>query len=209
MDTRVTNHGYRDGTATGYQAVLQAGTAVLVDGHGVPRTRCACGNPLTPPVAQQTTPTQTGDSWPSYRSSNVVVVTPAPQIINVFVIYDPDHDQWISRHRGDTGHKDHPAKPPVRPSPSVSVTTPTAPSSSNSPSPCVSSPTPGVGTATTSPCPSTSTPTPPSSSSPGPTPPSSSSEPPSSPGSSPPEPPPASGSTTVSAPVSSATTPSA
>ncbi|MFD8307664.1 DUF6777 domain-containing protein [Streptomyces sp. NPDC059690] len=207
MDTRVTNHGYRDGTATGYQAVLQAGTAVLVDGHGVPRTRCACGNPLTPPVAQQTTPRQTGDSWPSYRSSNVVVVTPAPQIINVFVIYDPDHDQWISRHRGDTGHKDHPAKPPVRPSPSVSVTTPTAPSSSNSPSPCVSSPTPGVGTATPSPCPSTSTP--PSSSSSGPTPPSSSSEPPSSPGSSSPEPPPASGSTTVSAPVSSATTPSA
>ncbi|MGW2235333.1 DUF6777 domain-containing protein, partial [Streptomyces sp. NPDC001759] len=214
MDTRVTNHGYHDGTATGYQAVLQAGTAVLVDGHGVPRTRCACGNPLTPPVAQQTTPTPTGDSWPSYRSSNVVVVTPAPQIINVFVIYDPDHDQWIGRHRGDTGHKDHPAKPPARPSPSVSVTTPTAPSSSGSPSPCVSSPAPGVGTTKPSLCPSTSTPpSSPSSSSSGPTPPSSSSESPpkpeSSPGSSPPEPPLASDSTTVSAPVSSATTPSA
>ncbi|MBK3645128.1 DUF6777 domain-containing protein [Streptomyces sp. MBT33] len=214
MDTRVTNHGYHDGTATGYQAVLQAGTAVLVDGHGVPRTRCACGNPLTPPVAQQTTPTPTGDSWPSYRSSNVVVVTPAPQIINVFVIYDPDHDQWIGRHRGDTGHKDHPAKPPARPSPSVSVTTPTAPSSSGSPSPCVSSPAPGVGTTKPSLCPSTSAPpSSPSSSSSGPTPPSSSSESPpkpeSSPGSSPPEPPLASDSTTVSAPVSSATTPSA
>ncbi|MFJ9722782.1 DUF6777 domain-containing protein [Streptomyces sp. NPDC101209] len=217
MDTRVTNHGYQDGTATGYQAVLQAGTAVLVDGHGVPRTRCACGNPLTPPVAQQTTPTPTGDSWPSYRSSNVVVVTPAPQIIKIFVIYDPDHHQWIARHRGDTGHKDRPVKPPVRPSPSVSVTTPSAPSSSGSPSPCVSSP--GPGTAKPSPCPSTSTPSssppssPPSSSSSGPTPPSSSSEPPakpgSSPGSSPPQPPLASDSTTVSAPVSSATSPSA
>ncbi|NUR02314.1 MAG: hypothetical protein HOY79_38995 [Streptomyces sp.] len=158
MDTRVTNHGYRDGAATSYQAVLQAGTAVLVDGHGVPRVRCACGNPLTPPVAQQTTPKQTGDSWPSYRPSNVVVVTPAPQIIDIFVIYDPDHGEWISRQRGDTGHHDHRTEPPAKPSPSVSVSTPTAPSSP--PSTCASSP--GTGTGTPSPCPSTSTSTSPS-----------------------------------------------
>ncbi|MGW3115613.1 DUF6777 domain-containing protein [Streptomyces sp. NPDC001107] len=150
MDTRVTNHGYRDGDATSYQAVLQAGTAVLVDGHGVPRVRCACGNPLTPPVALQTTPRQTGDTWPSYHPSNVVVVTPAPQIINIFVIYDPDHGEWIARHRGDTGHHDHRTQPPVKPSPSVSVSTPTAPSSSST---CASSP----GAGTPSLCPPTST----------------------------------------------------
>lgn len=150
MDTRVTNHGYRDGAATSYQAVLQAGTAVLVDGHGVPRVRCACGNPLTPPVAQQTTPRQTGDTWPSYHPSNVVVVTPAPQIINIFVIYDPQHGEWISRHRGDTGHRDHRTQPPGKPSPSVSVSTPTAPSSSST---CASSP----GAGTPSLCPPTST----------------------------------------------------
>ncbi len=45
MDTRVTNHGYRDGAATSYQAVLQAGTAVLVDNHGVPRVRCLLRQP--------------------------------------------------------------------------------------------------------------------------------------------------------------------
>jgi len=162
MDTRVTNHGYRDGAATSYQAVLQTGTAVLVDGHGVPRVRCACGNPLTPPVAQQTAPKPTGDSWASYRSSNVVVVTPAPRIINIFVIYDPHHDQWIARHRGDTGHKDEHTRPPVNhPSPSVSVSTPATPSSPStpSPSPCVSSPTasPGTPTPSGSPCPPTST----------------------------------------------------
>jgi hypothetical protein len=134
MDTRVTNHGYRNGTATNYQAVLQAGTAVMVDGHGVPRVRCACGNPLTQPVAQQGAFRQAGDAWPSYRPSNTVVITPAPQIINVFVIYDPHHKAWIGRHRGDTGHHDRPVKPPARPSPSVSGTTPT-PSS-----PCASSP---------------------------------------------------------------------
>lgn len=160
MDTRVTNHGYRDGAATSYQAFLQAGTAVLVDGHGVPRVRCACGNPLTPPVALQTTPKPTGDSWASYRSSNVVVVTPAPQIINIFVIYDPAHDEWISRHRGDTGHHDHRTRPPVKPSPSASVSTPTAPSSPSSP--CASPP--GAGTSTTCP-PTSSTPSSPSPSS--------------------------------------------
>lgn len=60
MGTRVTNHGFRDGKVTAYQAVLQAGTAVLVDDRGVPRVRCACGNPLLPPVAQESTPKQTG-----------------------------------------------------------------------------------------------------------------------------------------------------
>lgn len=166
MDTRVTNHGYQNGAPTAYQAVLQAGTAVLVDAHGVPRARCACGNPLTPPVALRTAPRPTGDSWASYRSSNVVVVTPAPQIINIFVIYDPQNDEWISRHRGDTGHHDKPVQPPAHPSPSVTVTTPTPPSSPASPAPCASSPGASPGTPTpSSPCPSTST-TAPSSSAP-------------------------------------------
>ncbi|MEU6284215.1 DUF6777 domain-containing protein [Streptomyces sp. NPDC047028] len=115
VDTRVTNHGYRNGAATSYQAVLQAGTAVLVDGHGVPRVRCACGNPLTPPVALKTTPKPTGDHWASYRPSNVVVVTPAPQIIKVFVIYDPGHHSWFHRHRGDHGRHDQHVKPPKVP----------------------------------------------------------------------------------------------
>ncbi|MFJ8082189.1 DUF6777 domain-containing protein [Streptomyces sp. NPDC096205] len=127
MDTRVTNHGYRDGAATAYQAVLQTGTAVLVDDRGVPRVRCACGNPLTPPVALQGTPRRTGDSWTSYRSSNVVTVNPAPVVINVFVIYDPDHDEWINRHKGDTGHRDEQAdRPPDDSTPSASVSTPTS-----------------------------------------------------------------------------------
>ncbi|MEU0112310.1 DUF6777 domain-containing protein [Streptomyces bobili] len=152
MDTRVTNHGYRDGAATPYQAVLQSGTAVLVDGHGVPRVRCACGNPLTSPVEQQTTPKRTGDSWPSYHPSDVVVVTPSTTVINTFVLYDPDDDRWFARHRGDTGGKDRPAKPPVTPpKPSASVSSPTAPSTSHSPGPPDS----------TSPAPPTGSPEPP------------------------------------------------
>ncbi|MFI6339250.1 DUF6777 domain-containing protein [Streptomyces sp. NPDC050535] len=150
-DTRVTNHGYRDGAATSYQAVLQAGTAVLVDDHGVPRVRCACGNPLGEPVPQKTTPKPTGDSWPSYRTQNVVVVAPSTTVINVFVIFDPDNDEWIARHKGDTGDRDEKTRPPEHlpfPSASVSSSTP------NSQSPCVSSP-PGT-TPSPSLCPSTS-----------------------------------------------------
>lgn len=49
-DARVTNHSFVSGKASGYQAILQAGTAVLVDEHGVPRARCRCGNPLLEPI---------------------------------------------------------------------------------------------------------------------------------------------------------------
>jgi len=61
-DTRVTNHGFKDGKATPHQSVLQAGTAVLVDKDGVPRARCACGNPLLPPK-QVDNPHYEGDCW--------------------------------------------------------------------------------------------------------------------------------------------------
>lgn len=46
VDTRVTNHGFRDGVATPRESLLEAGTAVLVDADGEPRVRCFCGNPL-------------------------------------------------------------------------------------------------------------------------------------------------------------------
>jgi hypothetical protein len=39
----VVNHGYRDGTVTTINSVLQAGTAVLVDDYGVAAVRCDCG----------------------------------------------------------------------------------------------------------------------------------------------------------------------
>jgi hypothetical protein len=47
-DTRVTNYTFVNGTATGFQAILARGTAVLVDKAGRPVARCRCGNPLTP-----------------------------------------------------------------------------------------------------------------------------------------------------------------
>jgi hypothetical protein len=138
MDTRVTNHGFSDGRAAGYQAVLQAGTAVLVDDRGVPRVRCACGNPLSEPVAQQSAPKMTGDAWPGFKPSNTVAVTPAPEPVDVFVMCEPD-GEWFERHKGDTGTKDRKTEKPDKPSPSVSVSTPT-PSDPTSSEPPTSEP---------------------------------------------------------------------
>ncbi|MEV7689854.1 DUF6777 domain-containing protein [Streptomyces bungoensis] len=174
VDTRVTAHGYRAGRATSFQSVLQAGTAVLVDGRGVPRARCACGNPLTPPVALRTTPRPTGDHWASYRPSNVVVVSPAPVVVEVFVLYDPQHHDWFHRHRGDdSGRRDQRTGPPKDPqpwnnpvppatastgpskpspaSPSAPSSAPSSSSSSSSPSSSSSAPSSGAGSASPSP----------------------------------------------------------
>jgi hypothetical protein len=49
-DTQVTNHSYSGGKANPYQAILQKGTAALVDEKGKPVARCRCGNPLSEPV---------------------------------------------------------------------------------------------------------------------------------------------------------------
>ncbi|CAL9370301.1 hypothetical protein SUDANB15_00839 [Streptomyces sp. enrichment culture] len=116
VDTRVTNHGYRDGAATEYQAVLQAGTAVLVDDLGMPRVRCACGNPLTKPV-EQSESRYTGKPWPGFSPSSTVVIQPAPRPVEKFVVQDPETGDWFERRPGDTGKKDRATPPPDDPTP--------------------------------------------------------------------------------------------
>ncbi|MFE2147157.1 DUF6777 domain-containing protein, partial [Streptomyces sp. NPDC059456] len=136
-DTRVTNHGYHDGKATPYQAVLQAGTAVLVDDRGVPRVRCACGNPLGPPVALKPDPRRHGQPWSSYQPSKVVVIAPSATVVDKFVIYDHQGGRWFARDRGDhRGSHDKPVPPPVAPSAPVTptpATTRTTPAPASSP----------------------------------------------------------------------------
>ncbi|MEV0580079.1 DUF6777 domain-containing protein [Streptomyces sp. NPDC050392] len=110
-DTRVGNHGFRAGSATTYQSVLQAGTAVMVDGRGLPRVRCACGNPLSRPAGAAGT--ATGETWDGYDPARIVVVEPAPKAVTGLVIVDVAHDAWIERPSGDEGAGDRtPAVPP-------------------------------------------------------------------------------------------------
>nr|WP_234436957.1 DUF6777 domain-containing protein [Streptomyces sp. NBRC 110468] len=194
LDTRVTNHGYRHGAPTAYQAVLQAGTAVLVDRLGVPRVRCACGNPLTPPLAQGAGFRRTGDTWPAYSPATTVVVRPSATVIDEFVLYDPGHDHhWFARRPGAEPHQDRPTRAPERRTPSITVGTPSTPGSDGprtSP-PCASPPAdrpagcppPPSGSSTTSPSAEPPSSEPPSREPPSREPPSS--EPPSPPPSSP------------------------
>ncbi|MEU7133612.1 DUF6777 domain-containing protein [Streptomyces sp. NPDC046261] len=153
-DTRVTNHGFKDGSVTSYQSVLQAGTAVLVDDRGQPRVRCACGNPLGPPVAVKGTPKASGDTWPAYRPSDVVAIAPADAVMEDIVVYDTETGEWFERPVGTNGEDDRTVTPPkgaISPGPTRSESPtgtpskpPTTPSTPHSP-PDVKSPPPAYG----------------------------------------------------------------
>jgi hypothetical protein len=111
-DTRVTNHGYSRGRATAHQSVLQAGTAVLVDQYGVPRARCACGNPLLPPRSVSTTPQYTGPKWEGFSPTNVTVVVQNTTVINVITLIDVTTGQPFGRPTGPRPGPDVPVPQP-------------------------------------------------------------------------------------------------
>ncbi|MFC8916936.1 DUF6777 domain-containing protein [Streptomyces sp. NPDC047821] len=138
-DTWVTNHSYREGAPRAYQAVLQAGTAVLVDDRGVPRVRCACGNPLGEPVITKTAPRPVGTPWPGYSMESTVVVKPAAKPVKEFVIVDTGTGEWVKRQPGDSNaDRDRETRPPTT-SPTDTATSPTpsspAPEPPSSPGP--------------------------------------------------------------------------
>ncbi|MFD0318685.1 DUF6777 domain-containing protein [Streptomyces flavalbus] len=133
-DTRVTDHGYRaPGRVLVRQAVLQAGTAVLVDERGLPRLRCACGNPLTPPLALPRGTVTKGRPWPSYRPEGVVVVTRAPRVMGGLTLLDLVDGGWLERRLGHAVRHDRRLPPPARtvepvtPQASVTPQAPVAP----------------------------------------------------------------------------------
>ncbi|MFE4600580.1 DUF6777 domain-containing protein [Kitasatospora indigofera] len=131
-DTRVTNHNFQNGSANGYQAVLQAGTAVLVDSQGVPRVRCACGNPLTPPVLASGGVTYTGKPWSSFQPSSLIVVTPAPAPVTQIVLVNVSTGTWFARETGHPTTADKPVPAPKEPlAPGIPATSPTASASAS------------------------------------------------------------------------------
>ncbi|OKJ94552.1 hypothetical protein AMK26_32525 [Streptomyces sp. CB03234] len=112
-DTRVTGHGYRDGSAAPFQSVLQAGTAVLVDQYGAPRVRCACGNPLRSPVVAQGATVDKGTPWPGYHPGRVVAITPTQQVVHSLIVVNVLDNTWLERLTGSGGEQDkQPEVPP-------------------------------------------------------------------------------------------------
>ncbi|MFD6880869.1 DUF6777 domain-containing protein [Rhodococcus sp. NPDC060084] len=86
-DTRVTLHEYEDGVARPVQSVLETGTIVLVDNRGVPKVRCARGNPLSSPVLTEGAELE-GRSWSGLNPERLFVVQPAAQPIEEFRVVD-------------------------------------------------------------------------------------------------------------------------
>ena len=112
-DTLVTNHGYRDGEATGGPAVLQAGMGVLVNGYGAPAVKCNCGNPLTRPEKKISTDgaSYTGRSWPGFDDRKVTKIQPRDAkkgTIATFVLVDPEGTMGFERPRATEGEADGP-----------------------------------------------------------------------------------------------------
>jgi hypothetical protein len=122
-DTRVTAHDWVGGDARPYQAVLQAGTAVLVDEMGVPRVRCAGGLPLDAPepapadmaaeeVLDERHIGPPGDAWPGFTSAMVVVVESRPvggdglEVVAIAGSDDTDEGETFVRALGSDGDRD-------------------------------------------------------------------------------------------------------
>ena len=105
-DTYVTNHGWSDGSVTSWPAVLQAGTAVLVDPYGNPVTRCFCGNPLTAPQSF-TTVAYVGPRWSSFTSNSVTIINhQTTTVTNNYTIIDVHTGRGHDRPRGTDGERD-------------------------------------------------------------------------------------------------------
>ncbi|MCC5953385.1 MAG: zinc ribbon domain-containing protein [Acidimicrobiia bacterium] len=125
-DTRVMNHGYDNGRATPRPAVLQAGTAVLVDDFGTPRVKCSCGNPLgdAPPVTSRTR--YVGPRWAAFQPERIVTVRIDVRI-DIFVLIEVRTGEPFGRPTGTAGHTDGPAPggPATTETPTTTAPTPT------------------------------------------------------------------------------------
>uniref|UniRef100_A0AAU2VJX9 DUF6777 domain-containing protein n=1 Tax=Streptomyces sp. NBC_00008 TaxID=2903610 RepID=A0AAU2VJX9_9ACTN len=141
-DTRVAGHGFDGGSVTTFQSVLQAGTAVLADGYGLPRVRCACGNPLTAPDRARVPAGRAGE-WTGYDPARIVAVGPAPREVSGLVIVDVVNDAWIERRTGDEGARDRTPRVPPPYDPDADITGPLPKVPPGEPTDC---PTPGVPT---------------------------------------------------------------
>jgi len=110
-DTRITDHELVDGVAIPRQAVLQVGTAVMVDEFGAPRVRCASGSPLAPPEAIEDTTSYVGVAWDTFALAETVAVLPASTPVDDFVLTDVAGGPDFIRPVGSSGATDRPLLP--------------------------------------------------------------------------------------------------
>lgn len=122
-DTLVKNHDYssKKGRATVFDALLEAGIAVLVDLHGQPVVQCSCGNPLGAFEHQVDEADVKFEGrvkkWTSYDSGKSVKVDPTPKEdkVDTYVLVDVENpDKGVEREAGSEGGADKSV--PIEPS---------------------------------------------------------------------------------------------
>ncbi|MDQ1248765.1 MAG: hypothetical protein QG597_3138 [Actinomycetota bacterium] len=140
-DTAVTNHGFENGRITTMPAILQAGTAVLVNSYGQPVVKCYCGNPLTPAPAQMSRVKYTGPTWPTFQPGTMTVIQPTTVVINQYVLVDVVNNVTFVRPASSDGSQDTPQDTTAEPTTPAPVTpTPVTPAPTV-PAPVVPEPT--------------------------------------------------------------------
>jgi hypothetical protein len=87
-DTLVMDHGYDSGKILPRRAVLQRGTAVLVDGRGRPAVRCLSGSPLLAAPSLSGEVAARGAAWPGFAAGRLSEVVPADREVAEFVLLD-------------------------------------------------------------------------------------------------------------------------
>ncbi|WP_308311073.1 DUF6777 domain-containing protein [Streptomyces sp. GbtcB6] len=110
-DTLVENHDYKDGTATPFNSLLQAGIAVLVDRRGQPTVKCSCGNPLLPfkddPGHVKVEFRHGNKKWTGYDRDEVTTVRPTARPLEQLALVDvTDPARGIERPMGTEGARD-------------------------------------------------------------------------------------------------------
>lgn len=155
-DTWVTNHGYRDGKATSRQAILQAGTMVLVDDLGVPRVRCKCGNPLLPPRVPSDLDrvVLVGEAWEGFDPERLLVIETGDEAVEWFILVRLEDGRLMARPVGTVGDQDIPVDDEGDLLPALDLDLPTAAAAGDGPFPlpAVSSSGEAVSYRTTGPC---------------------------------------------------------
>lgn len=106
QNVKLTMYGFRNGQEYGYEAIIAAGTAVLVDDEGLPRARCACGNPLTTEVPPDETTTTTALT----TTTEPVEIEECPEGTTYYrdeegnpVSPEPTMDEWVEIDSSETG----------------------------------------------------------------------------------------------------------
>jgi hypothetical protein len=116
-DTLVKNHDYKKGKAEAFDALLEAGIAVLVDRYGKPVVKCSCGNPLgafehdADSVDPKFEDRSKGKKWKGYDPKKTVKVEPVaeePPVVKYELVDIDKADTGLERLAGTDGEQDEP-----------------------------------------------------------------------------------------------------